>query len=87
HVLKGPRFLTPSAKVVDLERMQAAVIAEPGAIGHVTHAQMHRMVKPLGIDGVMPSRATILAGAYQPMIELMMATALQPSAATAAFVA
>lgn len=87
HVLKGPRFLTPSAKVVDLERMQAAVIVEPGAIGHVTHAQMHRQVKPLGIDGVTPSRATILAGSYQPMIELMMATAQNPSEATAAFVA
>jgi phosphate transport system substrate-binding protein len=87
HVLKGPRFLTPAAKVVDIDRMQAAVIAEPGAIGHVTHAQMHRLVKPLGIDGVTPTTATIQNGSYQPMIELMMATALKPGAATAAFVA
>lgn len=87
HVLKGPRFLTSAAKVVDIERMQAAVIQDAGAIGHVTHAQLHRRVKGLRIDGVAPTPAAIQDGSYKPMIELMMATAVKPSPATAAFVA
>ncbi len=87
EVLKGPRFLTPAAKVVDLDRMQAAIIKDAGAIGHVTRTQMHPEVKPLRIDGVDPTVAAIQNGSYKPMIELMMATPIKPSPAAQAFVA
>lgn len=87
HVLKGPRFLTPKARVVDIDRMQAAVIQDPGAIGHVSHALLHRRVKALGIDGVTPTAATILDGSYRPKVEMMTATAAKPTPAASAFLA
>lgn len=72
------------AEAVTAGDMAAIVLASPAAIGYVGFGNLEPGLKPLAIDGVLPSEATVRDGSYRLVRPLLLLTGplTQPLAQT-----
>ncbi len=66
--------------------LRKMVSQDPGAIGYVTFSQLNPQVRPLAIDGVLPSESAIASGSYRLQRPFLFLTRGEPTGATRAFI-
>jgi phosphate transport system substrate-binding protein len=87
--LKFLSGVTQSTRVKSYESnglVRQAVAGNKYAIGYVSMAYVNSTIKPVSVDGVYPSRANALSGAYKYVRKLYLVTKGRPAGNAKAFV-
>jgi phosphate transport system substrate-binding protein len=65
RLVMGRRLMTPNARVVpSIEALLTSIANDPGGIGYVPYSGLTDAVRPLAIDGAVPTRETIASNRY-----------------------
>jgi phosphate transport system substrate-binding protein len=86
-LLMGEDKITPRARIVDTPEVVNELARSPDAIGYIASTRVNPTVKPLTINGVVASEATIRSGAFPLTRALSVVTVKNPGEATARFLA
>jgi phosphate transport system substrate-binding protein len=78
-VLDGGKPFAGAFEVGSNDELAQAIADNPGAIGYISLGHVSDRVKPLRIDGVAPSRQTVLDGSYPVLRSLFMYTDGDPT--------
>jgi phosphate transport system substrate-binding protein len=84
-VLKNSSFSISGITQSSTGAVKTFVAADPNAIGYISFAEVDNSVKALGIDGVVPTYASIANGTYPIQRDLLFVTNGDPSGYAKAF--
>jgi phosphate transport system substrate-binding protein len=84
-VLKNSSFSSRGITQSSTGAVRSFVASDPNAIGYISFAEVDNSVKALGIDGVVPTYASIANGTYPIQRDLLFVTNGDPSGYTKAF--
>jgi len=86
HLALGKKRVRPDALMQASNQAVASIVSKtPGAIGYVGLGYLSAAVKPVMIEGIMPSKATVLSGDYILARPLFMYTNGKPTGAVKNF--
>jgi len=85
-VLKGSKLRDDAIMTVSNREVAETIKNTKGAIGYIGLAFLSSSVKPLDVEGVKPSNATVVSGAYKLARPLFMYTNGEPSGLAKQFI-
>jgi phosphate transport system substrate-binding protein len=87
EMVMGKRLIAPRALVQDSNGAVREIVAsDPDALGYISLGLVDRRVKAVAVDGVLPSRAEILAKRYAVVRPFLFLTREEPAGAARAFI-
>ncbi|HEY5999647.1 MAG TPA: phosphate ABC transporter substrate-binding protein [bacterium] len=87
EMVMGKRQIAPRALVQDSNGAVREIVAsDPDALGYISLGLVDRRVKALAVDGVLPSRAEILAKRYAVVRPFLFLTREEPAGNARAFI-